>query len=300
MVNVLKDKGVGGGYQWIDVVNPTKPELSEVALRFGLHPSLVEDCLQPGHLPKHESVGDNIFVILRAFNENFGAEADTIQDVTDKIAVFIGSDFILSVHRPPFGFLESIRKDFVETNKCETPYHVLFRIFAYVMNTFDTPLAGLIQEMDELEPLVFRAKKGGELNMRLYFMKRRATVIENVFELSRSIHENLKGKISAHHYNQLHDEFIRLRTSTRQVAESITGLLSIYISLSAQRTGDVMRVLTMFSMFFMPLTFIVGIYGMNFDVMPELRWTYGYLFAYGLMFIVTVCIYLWFRRKGWM
>jgi magnesium transporter len=300
MVNVLKEKNGSASYQWIDVVNPTKPELSEVAVRFGLPQSLVEDCLQPGHLPKHETVGDKIFVILRAFNENFGAEADTIQDVTDKIAVFIGSDFILSVHRPPFGFLESIRKDYVETNRCETPYHVLFRIFAYVMKTFDAPLAGLIQEMDELEPLIFRVRKGGDLNVRLYYMKRRATVIENVFELSRSIHENVKGKISAHHYNQLHDEFVRLKTSTRQVAESITSLLSIYISLSAQRTGDVMRVLTMVSIFFMPLTFIVGIYGMNFDIMPELRWTYGYLFSYGLMVSVVVVIYLWFRRRGWM
>lgn len=300
MVNVLKAKNGGVGYQWIDVVNPTKPELSEVAARFGLPPSLVEDCLQPGHLPKHETVGDNTFVILRAFNENFDSEADTIQDVTDKIAFFIGSDFILTIHRPPFGFLEIIRKEYVDTNKCETPYHVLFRIFSHVMNTFDEPLAGLIQEMDELEPLIFRVKKGGDLNVRLYYMKRRATVIENVFELSRTIHENLKGKISAHHYSQLHDEFVRLRTSTRQVAESITSLLSIYISLSAQRTGDVMRVLTMVSIFFMPLTFIVGIYGMNFDFMPELRWTYGYLFSYGLMVSVVIVIYVWFRRRGWM
>jgi magnesium transporter len=301
MVTAFKDKEGTESYQWIDIVNPTKTELNEVAARFGLHASLVEDCLQPEHLPKHEVVGENLFVILRAFNENVEPDADTIQDVTDKIAVFLGKDFFLTVHRPSFEFLVDIRKEYVDTKQCETPYHVLFRIFAHVMKSFDAPLADLIHRMDALEPKIFRTKRSNtNLNQRLYYMKRRATVIDNVFELSRPIHEGLKGRISGHHYNHLHDEFVRLQTSTRQVADSITSLLNIYISLSAQRTGEVMRVLTVFSMFFMPLTFIVGIYGMNFDVMPELRWPFGYLFAWGLMLSVTVITYLWFRRRGWM
>lgn len=289
-----------GEYDWIDLTHPTKAELSEVATRYGLHAALVEDCLQPDHLPKHEVVGDNQFVILRAFNESATEEADTIQEVTDKIAVFFGNDFIVTVHRPEFPFLLEIKNDFVDAGKCPSPYHVLFRLFAHVITTYDKPLSVLMREIDLYEPKIFLQRKTPDLLKDLYYMKRRATVMDNVFELSKIIHENLKGKISALQYNHLKDEFVRLQTSTRQVVDNVTNLLNIYISLSAQRTGEVMRVLTVFSVFFMPLTFIVGIYGMNFDHMPELRWHYGYFYAILFMVGVTLSIYLWFRRKGWM
>lgn len=299
MTNIFREKGKGE-YDWIDLTQPTKAELNEVATRYGLHAALVEDCLQPDHLPKHEVVGDNQFVILRAFNESATEEADTIQEVTDKIAVFFGSEFIVTVHRPEFPFLLEIKNDFVDTGKCPSPYHVLFRLFAHVITTYDKPLSALMREIDLYEPKIFLQRKTPDLLKDLYYMKRRATVMDNVFELSKIIHENLKGKISALQYNHLKDEFVRLQTSTRQVVDNVTNLLNIYISLSAQRTGEVMRVLTVFSVFFMPLTFIVGIYGMNFDHMPELRWQYGYFYAILFMVGVTLSIYLWFRRKGWM
>ncbi len=299
MITVLKEKKEGG-FEWIDVTNPVKGELNEVALKYGLSTALVEDCLQPDHLPKLEAVGENQFVILRAFNLNASEEADTIQEVTDKIALFLGPDFVLTVHRPTFAFLGQIKGEFIDTDKCPTPYHVLFRIFSHVVSTYDAPLAALVREIDLYEPKIFLQKKTPDLLKNLYYMKRRATVMDHILELSKSIHENMKGKISTQHHNHLKDEFVRLQTSTKQIVDSVTNLLNIYISLSTQRTSEVMRVLTVFSVFFMPLTFIVGIYGMNFDVMPELRWQFGYLYAVFFMIVVTGTIYLWFRRKGWM
>lgn len=288
------------GYDWIDLTAPTKSELSDVASRYGLHGALVEDCLQPDHLPKLEPVGDNQFVILRAFNESANEEADTIQEVTDKIAIFQGVDFIITVHRPAFSFLKTIKEEFVDKGKCPSTNHVLFRIFSQVVLSYDRPLSQLLQEIDVYEPKIFLQRKTPDLLKDLYYIKRRATVVDSVLDLSRSIHENLKGKISALQYNHLKDEFLRHQTTARQVVDNVSNLLNIYISLSAQRTGEVMRVLTVFSVFFMPLTFIVGIYGMNFDVMPELRWHYGYLYTILFMIGVTLSIYLWFRRKGWM
>jgi magnesium transporter len=299
MTSIFREKEKGE-YDWIDLTQPTKAELNEVANRYGLHAALVEDCLQPDHLPKHEMVGDSQFVILRAFNQSATDEADTIQEVTDKIAVFFGTDFILTVHRPAFPFLADIKSEFVDSGKCPSPYHVLFRIFSHVIASYDQPLSQLMREIDLYEPRIFLQRKTPDLLKDLYYIKRRATVMENVFELSKVIHENLKGKISAIQYNHLKDEFVRMGTSTRQVVDNVTNLLNIYISLSTQRTGEVMRVLTVFSVFFMPLTFIVGIYGMNFDNMPELRWHYGYFYTIFFMVGVTLSIYLWFRRKGWM
>lgn len=299
MTEVLKEK-TEGSYEWIDITAPTKEELNVIATRHGLPPSQVEDCLQPEHLPKHEVIGDSLFVILRTFSINATEEADTIQEVTDKIAVFFGDNFIVTVHRPPFPFLAQIKKDLVDQGKCSTPFHLLFHIFAHSVLSFDAPLTKLVGDIDQYEPKIFLEKKTPGLLKDLYYIKRRASVMDTIIEMSKTIHENLKGKISTQQYNHLKDDFLRLQTSTRQVVDNVTNLLNIYISLSSQRTGEVMRVLTVFSVFFMPLTFIAGIYGMNFDVMPELRWQYGYVWSIVLMTGVTLSIYLWFRRKGWM
>ncbi len=168
------------------------------------------------------------------------------------------------------------------------------------ISTYDAPLADLVKELDYHEPKIFLQRKTPSLLKHLYYIKRKASVMDYIFDLSKSILENLKGKIAAPHFNHLKDEFLRLQTSTKQIIDNVGNLLNIYISLSSQRTNEVVRVLTLFSVFFMPLTFIAGIYGMNFDFMPELRWQYGYLYSMLFMAFITLTIYLWFREKGWL
>lgn len=299
MITTLKEKKEAG-YEWIDITNPTKPELNEVAAKYNLHKTLVEDSLQPEHLPKYEMVGEIQFVILRVFSSKAPNDADTIQHLTDKIALFIGNDFIITIHRRDYDFLHDVKAKFVETGKCTTTHQLLFRIISMAVTTFDPPLAALIKELDFFEPKIFLQEKTPSLLKSLYYIKRKAAVIDYILDLSKSILENLKGKIASPHYNHMKDEFLRLQTSTKQIVDNVSNLLNIYISLSSQRTNEVVRVLTLFSVFFMPLTFIAGIYGMNFDVMPELRWQYGYLYTMLFMVFITLFIYLWFRRKGWL
>lgn len=299
MVTILKEKKITG-YEWIDIPNPTKLELGEVAIKYGLHKTLVEDSLQPEHLPKYEMVGEIQFVILRIFSSKAPKEADTIQDVTDKIALFIGNDFIITIHRHDYDFLHNIKSEYVETGKCTTPHQLLFRIISMAITTYDLPLAKLVQELNFFEPKIFLQQKIPSLLKSLYYIKRKAAVIDYILDLSKSILENLKAKIAAPQFNHLKDEFLRLQTSTKQIVDNVSNLLNIYISLSSQRTNEVVRVLTLFSVFFMPLTFIAGIYGMNFDVMPELRWQYGYLYSIMFMGFITLAIYWWFKRKGWL
>ena len=98
----------------------------------------------------------------------------------------------------------------------------------------------------------------------------------------------------------LRDLYVHEVTLYDELADSTIHLVNTYISLSSQRTNEVMRVLTIFSVFFMPLTFIVGIYGMNFEFMPELNSVYGYPMVIFAMSMITVVIYFWFRRKGWL
>ncbi|MOA22565.1 Magnesium transport protein CorA [compost metagenome] len=93
---------------------------------------------------------------------------------------------------------------------------------------------------------------------------------------------------------------LEVEITTEQVIDSANNLLSVYISLASQKTNEVMRVLTIFSVFFMPLTFIVGVYGMNFENMPEIKSPHGYAITWVVMGIVTIIVYFWFKRKKWL
>jgi magnesium transporter len=96
------------------------------------------------------------------------------------------------------------------------------------------------------------------------------------------------------------DQHLKMLTLYNQVLEDVNNLMNIYMSFTAQKTNDVVKVLTIFSVFFMPLTFIVGIYGMNFEFMPELKTRWGYPAIFILMIVVTAVIFFWFKKKKWL
>lgn len=299
MITALKEKNELP-FEWIDITNPTKVELSEISSKYNLHRALVEDSLQPEHLPKYEKIDNIQFLILRVYSSKATHKADTIQELTDKIAIFIDSGFIITIHRMKYNFLEEICEQQVANGKCQSTFDILQRIILRALLTYDAPLHELMREIESYEPKMFLEKKIPSLLEDLYYVKRQAYVINKVLHLSKSILDNLQDKIPTPDLNNLKDTLIGLHTNSDQVMDNSTTVLNTYISLTSQRTNEVVRILTIFSVFFMPLTFIVGIYGMNFDFMPELRWHMGYFMVLLGMVGVTVAIYAWFKRKGWL
>lgn len=286
--------------EWIDISNPTKAELKEISTQYRLHGALVEDSLQPEHLPKYEKVENIHFLILRIYSQKATRQSYTIQQLTDKIAIFISSNFIITIHRKDCSFLEVIRAGYAEPAKCQSSYDILQKIILMSFLTYEQPLGDLIGTIETLEPEIFLQKRMPALLQDLYYIKRHAYVINKLLNLSRGIVENLSDKIQAPDLNNLKDTWLREYTNSDHVMDNSNALLNTYISLTSQRTNEVVRVLTVFSVFFMPLTFIVGIYGMNFGFMPELQWKAGYPAVLLVMVLVTIGIYLWFRRKGWL
>lgn len=287
-------------FEWIDISNPTKAELKDISAQYNLHRALVEDSLQPEHLPKYEKIEGTHFLILRIYSPKATRQSYTIQQITDKIAIFIASGFIITIHRKDCSFLDEIRTGYVETGKCQSSYDILQKIILSSFLTYEQPLGALISTIETLEPEIFLQKRMPALLEELYYIKRHAYVINKLLNLSRGIVENLNDKIPAPDLNNLKDTLLREYTNSDHVMDNSNTLLNTYISLTSQRTNEVVRVLTVFSVFFMPLTFIVGIYGMNFDFMPELHWKAGYPGALLLMVLVTIVIHLWFKRKGWL
>lgn len=288
-------------WEWIDVENPGAEELQELGQKYGLHPSSVRDCLQPEHLPKYEIANEIVFIITRIYDAKAHIEADTIQELTNKLSIFYHENFIITVHRYPVDLSPEIVEKYIDTGLIKTPGSLLTRIVRSALRTFDDPAVKLADDLDYYETKTFLQAKPVSLTKGLYHLKRKVAVSKRVLKLSEVILVNMHlQKLSSTELQDLKDLYVHMTTLFDELNDSANHLVNTYISLSSQRTNEVMRVLTIFSVFFMPLTFIVGIYGMNFRFMPELNVWYGYPLVLLMMLLITAVIYVWFRRKGWL
>lgn len=288
-------------WEWIDLESPTKEELQELAGKYGLHSASVVDSLQPEHLPKYEEFGKVSFLISRVFDSNAHQEADTIQELTNKVAIFFSEKFIITIHRHPVRLIQEVKEKYVDSSAVTTTAELLVKLVKAVFRTYEAPAHGLAMELDSYEAKTFLNEKMPPLTKGLYHLKRKATVCKRVLRLSEVILTNLQlNGLPPAEIQDLKDLYVHIETQFEEINEGTNNLINIYISLSSQKTNDVMRVLTIFSAFFLPLTFIAGVYGMNFEFMPELEKTYGYPAVMALMALVTLCIYLWFRKKHWL
>lgn len=293
---IKKDKY---GFDWIDISDPTTDELHKIAADYKLHSAQLSDSLQPDHLPKYESMEAYTFIILRVYSPGNTREADTVQELTDKVAVFFSSDFVITIHRKEQPFLIGLI-DLAKSDKNKKTMRFLNGLCRLCLLTFDSASQILSKESDYYEENVFLRHRKISMLKGLYFLKRKIDLIRRVLILSYDIVDNIDAAEGDVDTRDTRDLYIKLQTIFDTLSDNVNQLINLYFSVSAQKTSEIMRVLTIFSVFFLPLTFIVGIYGMNFEYMPELSATYGYPAVVALMIIVTFSIYFWFKRKGWL
>jgi magnesium transporter len=300
MVRILA-KEADFGFEWIDVVNTTREELQQMAVKYALHPASVADALQPEHLPKFEKIGEVAFIITRFWAPDDDKESDTIQELTNKVAIFYTKQLVITIHRHPLAFLDKLQTELIDTHKCNSTFHLLNRIIRATLFSFDGPANVLSKEIEFYETQVFLADKTPQILKGMYHLRRKLDVTKRLLLLSKDILEHIDDPARPDpETRDTSDLFIRLATLYDTMFENANQLLNIYFSLSSHRVNEVMRVLTIFSVFFLPLTFIAGIYGMNFEFMPELHWKMGYPAVMIFMALITFGIYVWFRRKGWL
>lgn len=289
------------GFDWIDLTDPSTEEIHEIAKRFHLHENSIKDCMQSDHLPKYEMIKNYSFLIFRVLTKETMSEADTIQELTNKIAIFFCNDFIITVHRTPQPLIETVQAKAIANKGCENTLCVVIRLISASLATFEEPSIKLSKSLDYFEELVFLKQRKAPVLRGLYYVKRKVDVIKRLLILSHDIIDKIDAPENRSVYTRdLRDLYIRIQSIYENLSENTAQLLSVYFSIASHRTNEIMRVLTIFSVFFMPLTFIVGIYGMNFQYMPELGWHLGYPLVMLLMVAITLIVYFWFKKKGWL
>lgn len=299
MVEIFREKQEG--FTWLDLTNPTQEELLEIAGKYGIPRSSVQDSLEPEHLPKFEQIEDKVFIIVRVLDQEAKSKAGSIQQVSRKIAIFYDKGLLITIHRSEQPLLRELKTNYLDTGKVQKEREILLRIIYKVLKSYEDPATRFAEEMDVYESAIFLRRKVPDILKNIYKVKRRASVCFRIITLMDDVVRRVVELDKKHYLAQdLLDLELRLSILYNEVVEESNHLLNIYISFTSQRTGEVIRVLTIFSVFFMPLTFVVGIYGMNFDFMPELHWHYGYFATLGAMLLITVVIYFWFKRKRWL
>ena len=292
----------GTDITWIDISDPKEGELEDVSKKYNLNSYTLIDSLDPDHLPKYEEHNDTHFAIIRILQDEKSKNEQTIQSLSSKIALFFNDHFIISIHRYAHSIIGEIKTNFVDTNKITTPTGIAIRIIRDTLHSYEQPAMKLSDEIDFYESKLFLKKSvPSDMIEGIYYLKNKAGLYKKLLLLSNEVVSSIRvegeDRPALRDVRDLHTKLLMLYD---QIQEDANNLLNIYLSLSARKTNDVMKILTIFSVFFMPLTFIVGVYGMNFDFMPELRYKWGYPITMLVMAIVSVIIYIWFKRKRWL
>jgi magnesium transporter len=306
------------GLAWIGLYRPTEEEFASVAKEFGLHELAVEDAIKAHQRPKLERYGDTLFVVLRA--ARYIDESETVE--FGEIHVFVGTDFVVTVRHGEAPHLREVRRQMEGQPDLlrRGPAAILYPIMDRVVDDYEPVVAGLQNDIDEIETEVFSGNAG--VSRRIYELSR------EVIEFQRAV-QPLPGMLSAliadfeaygvdpelqRYLRDVQDHAIRVTEQVAGFRELLQNILSVNLAVvglqqneevkalseaAIEQNDQVKRISAWAAILFAP-TLVGTVYGMNFEYMPELSWTLGYLFALMLMLAVSVSLYVVFKRRGWL
>lgn len=287
--------------EWVDVEAPTAEDLAFLHERYEINHLLLEDTLDPNHLPKYEEDGDVKFFLLRESTELERKNLNTISDISTKIGIFIMGRTIITIHRMKTKSLTETKKQLSALKTETTSKNIALRIALLIMKSFDDESVSLLETMDNIENEIF-LKNTNYTNQirRLYKLKRKSGLNSRVLTVSSDAIDKFKLLgLQDSEVSDLKDKHKDVVADFDHLNIQVTNLIGMFLALSDQKANQVMKVLAVYSVYFLPITFIAGVYGMNFDNMPELHHKNGYFYTLGLMAVVVVCTFIYARRKQW-
>jgi magnesium transporter len=296
-----------GSYVWIDLVEPSRAELDEVAERFDLHPLAVEDAISPTlQRPKLERYGTGLFLVLRTLRY----DAERLEIEPGQLSVFLGADYCVTVREGPDDPITEARRRLgsygEDAPECG-PSAVLHAVCDTVVDRYTAIARSIEDDIDQLEGLVFM--EGDEVNEAeliyrfkrevLEFRRASRPLVEPMARLARG-DEAIVHPGSRAYFRDIADHVVRVVDLIDGYDTQLTDMLNANLAqVSVQQNDDMRKISAWAAMITVP-TFLAGLYGMNFQHMPELGWRFGYPAALTIMAIVCLALHRAFRRSGWL
>jgi magnesium transporter len=289
---------------WVDMEKPTPEETELLDTCFNFHPLTIDDCLSPRHQPKIDNYGEYLFLIVHEVLP----ESSEREFKTAELDIFLGKNYLVTYHRPKLRSIDSIKE---RAGKNPKPLFrgadfLLASTLDEVVNLYNPVLDQFDRRITTLEDNVLQEERR-EILTEIFSLKRnlarlKRISVQQVEMLTHLIKDGYDEilPLSIPYLSNVRDHLIRISDLTDSHRDALAGLVEAHLLTSSNKANEVMKVLTMFASIMLPLTVITGIYGMNFNFMPEIGWKYGYLFALGLMVAVTGGLIYFFRRRKWL
>ena len=289
-------------WEWIDVTAPTDEDLRFLHERYHINYLLLEDTIDPNHLPKFEEVGDVKFFLARESTDLERRTVNNISDISSKLGIFLLPKLIITTHRSKsksiYEVCDELKKENPENISRD---HLALRLALKIIKTFDDESRNLLEIMDAIENEIF-LKNTSQSNQirRLYKLKRKSGLNTRILNISGEWISKFKTlDLEEVEVMDLLDKQKDVIADFDHVNAQTVNLISMFLALSDQKANQVMKLLAIYSVYFLPITFIAGVYGMNFGNMPELHHKNGYYFTLGLMVLIVVITFIYTRRKKW-
>ncbi|HEX2176290.1 MAG TPA: magnesium/cobalt transporter CorA [Nocardioidaceae bacterium] len=291
-------------FVWIGLHEPDLAELNDVAREFDLHPLAVEDAVHAHQRPKLERYDDGLFLVLKTLW--YVDEADAVE--TGEINVFVGSGYVITVRHGAGAELAGARRDLEERASVlgHGPAAVVYAVCDRVVDEYESVAAALEIDVDEVEESVFSAKRTSDAQ-RIYTLKREVQEFRRaVSPLREPMQRFVNGSVpgvpadAAPFFRDVLDHVVRVNDQVSAIDDLLAAALSAHLArVGVQQNEDMRRISAWVAIVAVP-TMIAGIYGMNFEYMPELEWRYGYPVTVLLMVAACGGLYRLFKRAGWL
>lgn len=282
----------------------------EVCSQFEIDFLVLQDILNANHLTKIEEHDKYIVLILKIFRYGGPEDEDEANDLNrQQVCIILGNNYVLTFLEHESDFFDEVtvalRNNVLKIRGRQTDY-LLSVLLNSIIGNYISLISSIDDELEDLEEKLLTISDGHDIgieiqSLRRQYMSMKKAVLplkEQYVKLLRA--ENLLiHKVNRAFFNDVNDHLQFVLQTIEICRETLSSLVDLYISNNDLRMNDIMKRLTVVSTIFIPLTFLVGVWGMNFKQMPELDWRYGYLFAWILMTFIGIIVYLYFRKKKW-
>ena len=302
------------GTTWVHASNVSETELDAIADAFDIHPLTVED-LRNDVRAKTESFSEYTFVLLKTISLAGGETTFAEELVTTPIGLFVGRDWVVSVSPGPAAAVERVRHAVEREDERllqRGADFTAYRVIEVVVDDYFDVLDRIEDLIEQIEEEVLDSPDRATLERintvrrdLLSFRKQVWPAREAVGVLARGDPSQIQAETEKY-YRDVYDHLVQLADLTETYRDLVSGTRDIYLNALSQSTNEVMKTLTVVATIFIPLTFVAGVYGMNFDPaaspynMPELGWAYGYPAVWLVMALIAVGMLAFFRRRGYL
>jgi magnesium transporter len=289
---------------WLDLeAEPRDSERELLAGKFGINKLAIDDAQRARHPPKLEWFDDYFFLLLKGFSAN----TDSIDFSVIHISFFCGANFLVTRHAEVSPSTNRVWAQLEEAPTVATrhPGQLLYRVVRTIIDRYTPIILSLEARMETLEEEMLENARD-EILSELVTYNSRLRKLRRIFGYQQGLMSQLKAeglpllqKSYRHEFQDAFEQMERLASLTEMLQHLAGDLINGYISVASHRLNNIMKTLTIASVIFLPLTFLAGIYGMNFENMPELQWSSAYYVVIGVMITLAITLLIVFRRKRW-